>query len=110
MTDIRAYLRRTGGVDQAQLNKILQELADIQPEVKGEAATQVRIIKGTELVEIDQVVYAQRHNNRLLLETGDFILTESDKYTYIEVNTIRFLLMESDSRLLLETGDLIIIE
>lgn len=108
MTDIRSYLRKTGNVDENLLNRLLEQLSEIQPEVKGENASIVRIIKGTEIVEIDQQVQTVRHNDRLLLETGDLILTEADKYIYVEINTIKRILLENDDRLLLETGDFIL--
>ncbi len=111
MADIRAYLRRVGNSDQAILNKILTELQEIQPEVKGENATEIRIIKGTEFAEIRTALQTKRHNDRLLLEDGSsFLLTESDKYIYTEVNTIRRLLLETDDIILLETGDNMLLE
>lgn len=108
--DIRAYLRRIGSIDQGLLNAILQELQEIQPEIKGENATRVHIIKGTEQVDIRQTADFNRHNDRLLLESGDFLLTESDKYVYLEVGTNKRILTEAGDRLLLETGDFLLTE
>lgn len=108
MTDIRSYLRKTGNIDENLLNRVLEQLAEIQPEVKGDISAKVQIKKGTEIIEINQTFQAVRHNDRLLLETGDFILTESDKYVYLEVNTSKRLLLETGDRLLLETGDFVL--
>ena len=75
------YLRNTNDV--ALIQRIIQELNKNQPEIKGDAA-QERIVKTGEVVEKSQTITTKR-GDALLLENGDYLLTESDARIYLEV-------------------------
>lgn len=57
VSDIISYLRRNSSSDTAVVNKILQDLAEIQPELKGDTK-QERIVKVNEVYQISQTVTA----------------------------------------------------
>lgn len=83
-SDISNYLRR-GFNNNAIINKILQELQKVQPEITGDAK-QERIEKISEVYQITDTVTATRWQDALLLEDGtSYLLTETDKKIYLEV-------------------------
>lgn len=87
VSDITSYLRRNSNSDSAVINKILQDLAEIQPELKGDAK-QERIVKINEVYQINQTVSRSQWTDAILLEDGtSYLLTESDSKIYLELNT-----------------------
>jgi len=112
LSDIINSLRRAS-LDQGAINKLAQELREIQPEVKGDAK-QERIVKVTEEHEYDTdgSGLLDKSNHFIVLENDDKILNESDIGLILELgNFDNFMLLENSltDSILLETTDKILL-
>lgn len=84
VSDIISYLRRNSSSDTAVVNKILQDLAEIQPELKGDTK-QERIVKVNEVYQISQTLTATQWTLTLDDELGVPLDTESGNDIMLEI-------------------------
>ena len=84
VSDIASYLRRNSSTDSAMINKILQDIAEIQPELKGDAI-QERITKINEVYQITQTLTATQWTLTLDDETDVALDTEANNDIMLEL-------------------------
>lgn len=85
VSDITNLIRRSATTPNDVINKILQDIAEIQPELKGDTK-QERIVKVNEVYQVTNSASVSQWTNNLLLEDNTSnLLTESDAVIYLEI-------------------------
>lgn len=84
VSDITSYLRRNSNMDSAVINKILQDMAEIQPVIKGDSK-QERIAKISEVYQVIQTASIAQWTYTLDDETSIALDTETTIDLHLEV-------------------------
>lgn len=84
VSDITNLIRRNGVTPNDVINKILQDIAEIQPELKGDTK-QERIVKVNEVYQITQTVSVSQWTMTLDDETDVALDTEANNDIYLEI-------------------------
>lgn len=84
VSDITNLIRRSGTTPNDVINKILQDIAEIQPELKGDTK-QERIIKVNDVYQINQTTLVSQWTQTIDDETGVVLDTENDVDLHQEI-------------------------
>lgn len=84
VSDITNFIRRNGQTPTDAINKILQDLAEIQPELKGDTK-QERIVKVNEVYQVNQTATATQWTLTLDDETSVALQREDNPSIYLEL-------------------------
>lgn len=87
VSDITNLIRRNNTTPNDVINKILQDIAEIQPELKGDTK-QERIVKVNEVYQITQTLTATQWTLTLDDETGVALDTETSNDIMLELGNL----------------------
>lgn len=84
VSDITNLIRRNNATSSDVVNKILQDIAEIQPELKGDSK-QERIVKTNEVYQITQTITTSQWTLTLDDESDVALDTETDNDIMLEI-------------------------
>ena len=85
VSDITNLIRRNGATSNDVINKLIQDLAEIQPELKGDSK-QERIVKVNDVYQITQTFTASQWTLTLDDESNVALDTEATNDIMLELN------------------------